>query len=190
MSERGLASAVQRRTRGGSRGSRGSTAVEFALIVPILVLLLVGTVSIGITYSRSIALTDGVRESARFGATADASATTWAQDVISQELQSQVDDASRPTAVCVQLWKVTATTPTPAGSPVAGTSLCNQGTFGSPALSTSDASFPAVPSSVAVGSCVVRVLAARKYTVSLPPVSSVSGVLKRGAVARYERSSC
>ena len=188
MSERRIAAAVQRRTRDGRHGSRGSAAVEFALIVPILVLLLVGTVSIGITYARSIALTDGVRESARFGATADASAATWAQDVISQERGAQVDAASKPTAVCVQLWKVTATTPAPAGT--VQTVWCDQGTFGSPSLTTSDASFPAVPSSVAVGSCVVRVLAARKYTVSLPPLSSVSGVLKRGAVARYERSTC
>jgi Flp pilus assembly protein TadG len=188
MSERGIAAAVQRRARGGSRGSRGSAAVEFALIVSLLVLLLVGTVSIGITYSRGIALTDGVREGARFGATADASAATWAQDVITQERGAQVDDASKPTAVCVQLWKVTATPPAPAGSAVA--SSCDQGTFGSPALSTSDASFPAVPSSVPVGTCVVRILAARKYRVSLPPFSSVSGVMKRGTVARYERSSC
>jgi len=188
MSERGIAAAAQRPARVGRHGSRGSAAVEFALIVPILVLLLVGTVSIGITYARSIALTDGVRESARFGATADASVASWAQDVISQERGAQVDAATKPTAVCVQLWRVTATTPTPAGTAVA--TSCDQGSFGSPALATSDASFPAVPSSVAVGGCVVRVLAARKYTVSLPPLSSVSGVLKRGAVASYERSSC
>jgi Flp pilus assembly protein TadG len=192
MSERRVVATAWRRAprdSRGFRGSRGSVAVEFALIVPLLVMLLMGTVTIGITYSRGIALTDAVRESTRFGATADASAATWTQDVISQERGTQIDDASQATAVCVQLWKVTATTPTPTGSAVA--SSCNQGTFlGSPALSTSDPNFPAVPGSVAVGTCVVRVLAARQYTVSFPPMPSFSGVMKRGAVARYERGTC
>jgi hypothetical protein len=36
----------------------------------------------------------------------------------------------------------------------------------------------------------VRILAARKWTITIPPFPSVSGTMKRGAVARYERSSC
>lgn len=187
MSQRGLAATARRRAR--ARSSRGAAAVEFALILPLLVMLLVGTVTIGLTYSRGIALTDSVREGARFGATADASAPTWATDVISQERAAQGDDADSATAICVQLMKVTATVPNPTGTPVAPPT-CSQGTFGTPALATSDPAFPAVPSGAPVGSCVVQVLAARRYVVNFPPISSFSGVMTRGAVTRYERSSC
>ncbi len=166
-------------------GERGAAALEFALVVPLLIMLLLGIVSAGVTYSRGIALTDGVREGARFGATADATApATWVTDVIAQERASQIDDHGSATAVCVQLWKGTS-----AGG-AAVTSSCDQGSFGSPALAVTDPAFPPVPSTVAAGSCVVRVLAARKYTIALPPFPSITGTMKRAAVSRYERSSC
>jgi Flp pilus assembly protein TadG len=169
------------------RAERGAAALEFALVVPVLVMLLVGIVTGGVTYSRGIALTDAVRESARFGATGDATTpATWASDVIAQERATQIDDLSQGTAVCVQLWKGTAA----AGAAVTGSTVCDQGTFGTPPLTATDTSFPAVPSSVVAGTCVVRVLAARKWTIDIPPFPSVSGTMKRGAVARYERSTC
>jgi hypothetical protein len=150
-------------------------------------MLLMGIVTGGLTYSRGIALTDAVRETARFGATGDATTpATWANDVIAQERTTQIDDSGSSTAVCVQLWKGTAA----AGAAVANSTSCDQGTFGTPALAVTDTDFPAVPSSVVAGTCVVRILAARKWTITIPPFPSVSGTMKRGAVARYERSSC
>jgi hypothetical protein len=104
--------------------------------------------------------------------------------VIAQERTAQTDDPSQTTAVCVQLWKGTAAT----GSAV--TSRCDQGTFSGSTLSTSDASFPGVPSGGNDTTCVVRVLAARQYTITIAPFPSLNGTMKRGTVTRYERSTC
>jgi Flp pilus assembly protein TadG len=168
------------------RSAQGAAAVEFALVVPILVMLLLGMVSAGLTYSRGITLADAVREGARLGATADATIpATWAADVISRTRSSQYDDgtpATAATAICVQLWKGTAA----AGSAVA--SSCSQANYGTPALSAAD--LPSVPSTVTATTCVVRVVAARRYTITLGVLPDYNGTLKRGSVARYERSTC
>ena len=175
-------------TRTRRRTQAGAAALEFALVVPVLVMLLLGIVTGGLTFSHGLSLNDAVRESARFGATGDATnAAQWASDVIAQERANQIDDPGPETAVCVQLWKVTTTAPS-TGSAI--TTRCDQGTFPAPALTVADASFPAVPGGVLAGTCVVRVLAARPYSINLAPFPSLSGTLKRGAVERYERATC
>jgi TadE-like protein len=57
--------------RGGEarRGDRGAVLVEFALILPVLAALLLGIFSGGLAYNRKLAVTDGVREGSRYGAT-------------------------------------------------------------------------------------------------------------------------
>lgn len=165
-----------------ARGEGGAVAVEFALIVPVLVMLLLGMVTAGVTYSRGISMTNAVREGARFGAVGDSSSTTWASDTISRIRVTQIDDSSSDTAICVQLWKQ-------------GTGevkvLCSQGNGSvSPALATADAAFPAVPTGLTTGTCVVRVLAARNYQVTLGIFPALKGTMKRGSVARYERTTC
>jgi Flp pilus assembly protein TadG len=52
---------------GPGSAERGAVAVEFALVVPILVLLLFGIVDYGLWFQDSIALRQGVREGARQG---------------------------------------------------------------------------------------------------------------------------
>jgi len=47
----------------------GSAIVEFALVVPLLFALLFGMFSGGLAYNRKLALTNGVREGSRYGAT-------------------------------------------------------------------------------------------------------------------------
>ncbi len=90
-------------------GQRGAVAVEFALVAPILIMLLIGTATSGVSYSRALGVTNAVREGARFGATADASVvpSTWTTDVIARVRDTQFDDFGSPphTAVCVQLIK-------------------------------------------------------------------------------------
>jgi Flp pilus assembly protein TadG len=48
-------------------------AVEFALVFPLLVMLLFGIITAGISFAHSLGLTNAVREGARFGAISDAS---------------------------------------------------------------------------------------------------------------------
>ena len=163
---------------------RGAAAVEFALVVPFLVTLLLGTVTVGLTYTQWIGTTNAVREGVRFGATADASplvAGQWADDVIKQVRDTQFDDPSAETVVCVQLWQVTGVG---TGVAVPGTSKCSPA--GSPLLAApvTAASTPKVPTGVT--GCVVRVIAARPYTVNIG-VASWDRVSFANAVVRYER---
>lgn len=48
---------------------RGAAAVEFALLFPLFLVICFGTISGGILFSDKLALTQGAREGARYGAT-------------------------------------------------------------------------------------------------------------------------
>jgi Flp pilus assembly protein TadG len=50
------------------RSERGQTLTEFAIVLPILALLLFGVIQFGITFNNYITLTDAVRAGARKGA--------------------------------------------------------------------------------------------------------------------------
>jgi Flp pilus assembly protein TadG len=156
------------------RRERGAVAVEFGLVMLVLIPLLVGTVTAGIEYSRAMGLTNAVREGARFGATADISSASWASDVIARTRQMQFDDgsdaASSTTSVCVEL----------RGS----TTLleCETGALGIPAAPVFEEPAP----TTAGGNCVVLVYAARSYAIVTGMAPSLTGAIQRQAAARYE----
>lgn len=49
-----------------ARGERGQSLVEFAIILPVFLLLLLGTVDLGLGFKTYIALTNAAREGARW----------------------------------------------------------------------------------------------------------------------------
>ncbi len=157
-------------------------AVEFALVFPLLVMLLFGIITAGISFAHSLGLTNAVREGARFGAISDASPATasqWADDVIARVRQTQFDDPSAESQVCVQLWKV-------GTGAVANTGKCSStGGAAYISLPTTAAQAPAVPTN-ASGTCVVRVLAARPFQIFVG-VTSWDSVRVTGSIERYER---
>ena len=57
-----------RRKRTELRAQNGQTMAEFALVLPLLALLLFGVIQFGITFNHYITLTDAVRAGARKGA--------------------------------------------------------------------------------------------------------------------------
>jgi Flp pilus assembly protein TadG len=171
---------------------RGAVAVEFAIIVPVLVMLLFGITTGGISLTHAIGLSNAVREGARFGATDHPSSAKlpfstaqwneWGSDTIARVRGTQFDDATdgtSTTAVCVDMYKVGTGT-------VSGSAMCNQGQgLVQPALDASLA--PAVnTSNIASGTCVVRVWAARNFDVNLVVAPIQAGKIKRSSVARYE----
>lgn len=168
--------------RADRRAQDGAVAVEFALVLPLVIMLLLGITTAGVSYSHAIGVTNAVREGARFGATTDATSANWANDVISRVRATQFDDpgGTPATAICVQLWKST--------GQVAGT--CSQGDGSvSPALAlpaTATAN-PKVPSGLPADACVVRVIAARNFTISLGVFPSWNKTTTSFSVARYER---
>jgi Flp pilus assembly protein TadG len=58
------------KSRAAFRSERGQSMTEFALVLPILVMLLFGIIQFGITFNNYITLTDAVRAGARKGAVA------------------------------------------------------------------------------------------------------------------------
>lgn len=76
------------------REERGQTLVEFALVLPLLALVLFAVIQFGIVYNNYISLTDAVRAGARRGAVsrfvADPTATTQQAviDAASPDLQA------------------------------------------------------------------------------------------------------
>ena len=166
------------------REDDGASAVEFALIIPFLAMLLMGVVTGALTFSNAIGVTNAVREGARFGATANSSSTTWAQDTIAQVRATQFDDPTSETSVCVQLWKYSA-----AGSNN-GTEVKGECALGGPTLAMPAKDvYPVIPPATTASSCIVRIIAARPYTIDIA-VNAFTGNVTRGSVVRYERSSC
>jgi Flp pilus assembly protein TadG len=180
--------------RGSSRAETGAVAVEFALIFPVLVMLLAGITTAGLSYTHALGLTNAVREGARLGATADASSsTTWASDVINRVRATQFDDstqlANTTTAVCVDLLKLTVAGGAWSPSLKAGTSTCST-TGKTPALSASSAPAAPATTNLAAGTCVIRVWAARNFEISVIIAPVLHGTVLKQSVARYERGSC
>jgi hypothetical protein len=52
-----------------ARGDDGVALVEFALVFPVLAMLLLGMITAGFAYNQKLAITNGVREGSRYGAT-------------------------------------------------------------------------------------------------------------------------
>lgn len=162
-------------------------AVEFALVLPLLVMLLLGVTTTGLSYSRAIGVTNAVREGARFGATADSMAASWANDAVNRVRATEFDfgTTSPPaTGVCVQLWRKTG-----AGTGIQLAGGCDAGAVTpAPTLASLDLPQYAVPNTVPDGACVVRVLAARNFTINIAVVPAWTGVNAAYSMARYERS--
>ena len=57
------------RGRGRRRGDAGAALVEFALVLPVFLMVVLGMLTGGLAYSRKLSIAQGVREGARFGAT-------------------------------------------------------------------------------------------------------------------------
>ena len=53
------------RSRSELRSERGQTAVEFALVAPLLIVLLLGVIQVGLAFNHYVTLTDAARAGAR-----------------------------------------------------------------------------------------------------------------------------
>jgi Flp pilus assembly protein TadG len=161
-------------SRSGKRRSEsGASAVEFALIVPVVVLLLMGTVSTGLTYNDHVSLTNAAREGARYGAAADITSSSWAASVQTRVQEVYFNAAGvKPTddQICVQLVKADGTVYASDGGTSCGTA-------------------PAMPSTMTTGSCAVRVWMSKPHTVELAIVPNVHVTLKAESISYYARTS-
>ena len=90
------------------RRDDGATAVEFAILFPVFVMVVFGTISFGFAFERWITVTQAAREASRFAATYPMPATgisTWLADVTKVAEEAADIDSSTPSAdyyVCVR----------------------------------------------------------------------------------------
>jgi Flp pilus assembly protein TadG len=154
------------------RTERGAAAVEFALIVPVLILLLIGMVTTAMTYSDHLSATNAVREGARYGAAADVSSSGWASSVRDRVKQVYFNAGVTVTdaQICVRLVQADGTTATQAIGAQCGTA-------------------PSLPSSMATGSCAVLVWMQRPETIDLVVAPSLNFTIKAKSVAYYGREA-
>jgi Flp pilus assembly protein TadG len=82
---------------GRFRHREGATAVEFAIVLPILLMLLLGIISVGLLYNQQLTLTQAAREGARFAATLPVDGS-YESRVISrvEEVSGGMLDSSNP----------------------------------------------------------------------------------------------
>lgn len=155
-----------------ARHERGTAAVEFALVIPLLVMLLMGMIWTGLTFSDHLSATNAVREGARYGASADASSSAWATSVRDRIKQVYFNAGSTVSddQICVKLVQ-------PDGTPVTSYLGANCGTG------------PSLPSNMAVGSCAVLVWVQRPETIKLAVVPDLNFNMSAKSVAFYGRKS-
>jgi Flp pilus assembly protein TadG len=100
------------RTR--AHGDHGAALVEFALTLPLLVMFLLGMFTGGFAFNQKLAITNGVREGSRFGATLPVTSSScgsgagtlncWLQqvtDVTQQASEGEVGSSVATRNICV-----------------------------------------------------------------------------------------
>ncbi len=114
-------------------GERGAAVVEFALVLPLLTVLLIGTMSAGLALNQKQQITHATREGARYAAAiAPAQAFTsgtWAQNVRDLAVERSAGDLTA-SDVCVSLVQgspATVVTPAATYSTAAGNGPCIPG---------------------------------------------------------------
>ncbi len=87
---------------------RGAALVELALLLPLLLMLLLGIVSVGLAYNHQISLTHAARESGRFAATLPVSnfgsLEAWLDAVSAQTVENatgSLDPSTPGLVICV-----------------------------------------------------------------------------------------
>jgi len=99
----------QRHVDGSSRAEAGAALVEFALILPLFMMLVLGTFSGAVAYNQKLDLAHAAREGARYGATLPENqatftspATNWAT-AVQQVVVERASGDLTASQVCVAL---------------------------------------------------------------------------------------
>ncbi len=148
--------------------------MEFALVVPLLMMVFFGMITFGLAYNDNLSISNAAREGARLGAALDynTSPSTWATSVQTRVRQVYFNSASAITTsqVCVQLVNSS-------GTAIAGASALG--------ASCSASTAPTAPTGMAAGSCAVKVWVVKPATLSWLLVPSKIVDLKASSVAYY-----
>lgn len=153
-----------------TRGETGAVALEFALIVPLFIALLMGVVTTAMAYFDDTSATNAVREAARYGSTADITQSTWASSVRTWLRSTYFNSSATVTdaQVCVDLVK-------------------SDGTVVTSVMGSDCGTAPTVPT-MASGTCVVRVWMRRPESITPIVSSALNFSISARSVALYARA--
>ncbi|MFC6288452.1 TadE/TadG family type IV pilus assembly protein [Nocardioides sp. GCM10027113] len=156
--------------RARRHGERGASAVEFALIVPLLMMVLFGLITTGLAFSDHLSATNATREGARYGAATSISNSSWATSVRDRVKQTYFNAGVTVTndQICVRLVRST-------------------GTTAAEHIGASCGSAPPVPANMASGSCAVLVWMQRPQRIRLIAFPDLTFNSKAESVAYYSR---
>ncbi len=70
-----------------ARGDAGQAAVEFALVLPLLLVLVIGIIEFGRAWNEHQVLTDAARQGARIAVVADTNTTKYTTDSIARQVK-------------------------------------------------------------------------------------------------------
>lgn len=163
-------------TRARSRGRQaGAVAVEFALILPVLVMLMFGIITSGLAYSDHLSVTNAVREAARLGSAVDYSTGSgaWGDSVQTRVRQVYMNGTGTLNTgqICVQLVN-------DAGVQLAAPT--SQGSCGTA---------PTSPSGMASGSCAVKVWVEKPSHITILVAADLNFKIRARSVSYYGRSA-
>jgi Flp pilus assembly protein TadG len=150
---------------------RGAAAVEFALVVPLLLLLLIGTITTAMAYSDHLSATNAVREAARYGAATDVSSSSWATSVRDRVKQVYFNAGTTvvDSQICVRLVQA-------------------DGTVQAETLGADCGGAPSTPTGMVSGSCAVLVWMQRPETIDLIVAPQLRFNIGASSVAYYGRT--
>lgn len=155
--------------------------MEFALVLPLVVMLLFGMISTGLTYNDKLSIANAAREGARIGSALDysASPSSWSSSVQQRVQQVYYNGASTlaTNQICVQLRQWNGAT----WSTVANTASSN---VSSPGCGTP----PTDPVTTTSNVCAVQVWVQKPATIQLIMVPDLHLNIGAQAVSFYGRS--
>ena len=152
----------------------GLAAVEFALVAPFVLMLLLGMTTSALAYSDHLAVTNAVREGARYGASVDYSASGWATSVRSRVQQVYFNSGSSvsDSEICVKAIDSSKAT-------ITGTAVTGSGCGTAPDLSSL---------TMGSGTCAVVVWVKKPATIQLAIVPTLHFDIGSKSVVFYGRT--
>jgi Flp pilus assembly protein TadG len=90
-------------TSSRAHGERGASLVEFAIILPVFMVLVLGMFSGGVAYNRQMALRNAAREGARYGSIMPRTPETVSGATWAERIRSNVVDRSEGELVASQV---------------------------------------------------------------------------------------
>ncbi len=164
-------------SRGARRGEEGAVLLEFAIVFPLLAMILLAIVSGGTAYNQKLQITHATREGARFAATVPTDQTfssgTWAGNVQAMVIEHALGDLTGTgTNVCVSLVQ---------GSSHDGTLTAVHSTSTGPCISPQG--YPTTANDAGLR---VQVTASRPGKLELGPFGLVNFTISSQATAKSE----